>query len=265
MLFNEIFYENKHAYNNLLHIRQLGKLNEDESYLIERENSPTNVLGYVLSGTLHIEVYGNHHKLHTGNAFILPHHCKYKMYADHDYPPGLLWANIRGKLFESMLSSLFDQSFIQANHNLEKDFEKLINLVKDENEDHEIMKHISHMMIDIYNYQCQSLTVDESDSHKYDHYISQQIQYQFSVKKMADHFHISVDKLNRTFKKDFNLTPYQYYQTIRLDLATSLLKNTDLTIEDICRRLGFSNRNNFTAFFISKVNTPPATYRRKHR
>src|SRR6056297_954830 len=110
MIFNEIFFENRQQPNSKLYVCDAGILCRDRKYIIERENSETNVIGYIKSGLLHVNIYNKTYQTHTGNTIILPHHTKYKVYSDPKMPCTMLWLNIRGSLFNSILGSLFESN-----------------------------------------------------------------------------------------------------------------------------------------------------------
>lgn len=265
MLFNEKFYENNQPYNDILHVRQMGKVLEDATYHIERENSATVVIASILSGILHVEVDNNRYSLQTGHSILLPHHIKYEFYSDTKNPCQMLWINIRGPLIEHLYTGLFTHTpMVISNHNIEKDFNELKGLIKIKtNQQVKIQKLISHLMIDLHHFRTEAVaSAPQKIKSEYEYYLSECVQNGFTLEAMSKHFHVSTDTLNRQFKKLYHMTPYQYYQKIRFDLAISLLSHTDLTIEDISSRLGFSNRNHFTNFFKKHHKLAPATFRK---
>ncbi|WP_113671410.1 AraC family transcriptional regulator [Vallitalea guaymasensis] len=66
----------------------------------------------------------------------------------------------------------------------------------------------------------------------------------------------------RLFKKNFNITPQQYIMKKRLDEACSLLRETELTINDIANKLGFCNQFYFSKIFKRNFNKTPSQYRK---
>lgn len=271
MLFKETFVENNQPQNPLLYVSDAGTLNQDNKYVIERIDSPTNVIAYIVSGTLHVEIYEKTYQIYSNTCFILPHHTKYKIYSDSDFPCVMFWINMRGKLVESMLQALFPPTqFILAEFNIEKVFVEVTGLMPSEVDNSiTIMKLMSNLLIDIsqkiYKPEVHenSLKKIHQSSMSMERYILNRVQFDFSVTDMASYFNISSDQLNRNFKKEFHTTPYQYYQNVRMDLVKSMLVNTDLSIEEISERLGYSNRNNFSARFKDLTGYAPAKYRKE--
>lgn len=268
MLFNEIFYENNQPFNPLLHIREAGELNADKNYVIERKDSKTNVIAYITSGILNITINGKSINLYQGNCVILPHDQDYSIRSDPFSPCNMLWINIRGSLFDASYDVLFNEiDLVIADLNIEDLFSTIKELLAQKNNNHtKITKLILNILLDLQDNlsipsKKQNPITGNNNYQSMDHYVSTQLQHRFSVSEMARTFHLSVDQLNRSFKKEFGITPYKYYQKIRIQLATSLLLNTNLSIDDISERLAFYNRNAFSNCFKAYNSVTPAKYR----
>lgn len=65
----------------------------------------------------------------------------------------------------------------------------------------------------------------------------------------------------RLFHEKIQLTPIQYLTNCRIKRSIELLKDDQLTIEDIALGVGFSNGNYFTKVFRSYLGVPPGKYR----
>lgn len=73
------------------------------------------------------------------------------------------------------------------------------------------------------------------------------------------------DYLNRIIKKYSGLSLFDYGMTFCLKEARSLLDSTDMTVTEITRRLGFSNRTHFYKLFKEKYNMTPKAYRKQRQ
>ena len=67
----------------------------------------------------------------------------------------------------------------------------------------------------------------------------------------------------RTFKERFGETPHRYLQRRRVERAMYLLRSTDLTVTDVCMRVGFSSLGTFSRTFTQIVGEAPSHYRRR--
>ena len=268
MIFNETFYNNNQPANNILYIRQAGKLNCDKNYTISREKSPTNVIGYIKHGRLFLKIAEKDFVLSAGNSFLLLNNFKYTIYSDPEDPPEMYWCNIRGMLLDQIAITMSFNKYIVSDIKLEHFFNCIINLIAQHNDCRfEIFKQVFNTLCDIKQNEiiCSDIVpkLNKDLSNEIETYISNHIQSNFSVKKMANEFKISPDTANRLFKAKYSLTPYQYFQKMRIDIAKNLLENSDMTIEDISYRLNYTDRNYFSLIFKKITGYPPVSYRKK--
>lgn len=69
----------------------------------------------------------------------------------------------------------------------------------------------------------------------------------------------------RIFKQVFGETPHQYLTRRRVEHAKSLLKNTDMSVTDICLAIGFESLGSFSWMFRRHVGVSPEGYRTRAR
>lgn len=86
-----------------------------------------------------------------------------------------------------------------------------------------------------------------------------------SVEKVAQYFHISHSYLSRIFKQHTRTTPVQMLQEIRLSHACEFLENTQLSIQEIAYKTGYSDVTFFIRIFHKKYGVTPLQYRKQHR
>ncbi len=79
--------------------------------------------------------------------------------------------------------------------------------------------------------------------------------------KLAEKFYINKHRLQKGFIKLFGLTPFQYYNILRLEEARYRIINTYQTLEVISSDLGFKSYTQFSAKFKSHFNRSPGSYR----
>lgn len=269
MIFNETLFENNQPHSELISVRQAGRLNRDVNYAIERSGSPTNVLGCVLSGSLYIKFGERLWALHSENSFVLPHDTCYRMYSDMKAPAEMLWLNLRGELISDIIDRLFDGGEAVARCALEDKINAVAKLIGDKaDRAADIFEVIFSALMQIYShrYEAPDAAVPPARlGEQFDEYICKNVQNPFSVSAMAEYFNMSTDALGRTFRSELGMTPYRYYQSIRLDIARSMLANTSLTLEDIASRLNYTDRNYFTLCFRRATGISPVKYRLLHK
>jgi AraC-like DNA-binding protein len=67
--------------------------------------------------------------------------------------------------------------------------------------------------------------------------------------------------LKRDFRKVYGLPLHQYKIKFRMEQAQELIRNTDLPIQEICNRLGYTNRFHFSQLYERFFGTSPSIAR----
>lgn len=84
---------------------------------------------------------------------------------------------------------------------------------------------------------------------------------EFSNTMLADHFHVSVAYMSYLFKKKTNENLTDYVWNLRLKKAKDLLKNSDLSIDEISIQVGYLNTSSFRRKFKQTMNVTPSQFR----
>ena len=82
-----------------------------------------------------------------------------------------------------------------------------------------------------------------------------------SLVELAQKTHLDRMKLQQGFRQVFQVTPFEYLQNYRLDLARILLEEKDLTVTNIAHRIGYSNVSYFSRAFKRRFGVTPGKYR----
>lgn len=67
------------------------------------------------------------------------------------------------------------------------------------------------------------------------------------------------------FKRQTNLTPNVYWNTLRMEEALHQLQTSEESLTDLACHLGFTTQGNFTRFFRDHAGVPPTLYREAAR
>ena len=84
-----------------------------------------------------------------------------------------------------------------------------------------------------------------------------------NIQVIADHLNIERTYLYRLFKTITGTSPQEYLLDYRVRQACTLLKNTDLPINDIARSVGYEDALYFSRLFKQKKGQTPTQYRRQ--
>lgn len=83
-----------------------------------------------------------------------------------------------------------------------------------------------------------------------------------SIDALCREFGISRTHMNRCFRQYTGFSPHDYLIQLRLNNAKLLLKNTDLTVEEVCLQSGFQDTAYFIQAFKKKEGITPLKYRK---
>lgn len=78
---------------------------------------------------------------------------------------------------------------------------------------------------------------------------------------LTTRFHTNKTTLNARFKSETGMTVMDYLNHLRIEIACSLLKNTDLTVQEILARVGFKDTAHFGRIFRKYKQMTPTDYR----
>lgn len=92
-------------------------------------------------------------------------------------------------------------------------------------------------------------------------YINEHFRENISLEDLASHAGLSQYHFIRIFKKETGFTPHEYIINTRIATAKYLLKNSRLSVKDICFTTGFSCESVFCSAFKRHQGMTPAQYR----
>jgi AraC-like DNA-binding protein len=81
------------------------------------------------------------------------------------------------------------------------------------------------------------------------------------VPSLARIAHVSEAHFIRVFRATFGETPHRYLQRRRVERAMFLLRETDLSVTEICFDVGFQSLGTFSRTFTEIVGESPKPYR----
>lgn len=90
-------------------------------------------------------------------------------------------------------------------------------------------------------------------------YIDQNLQNPFSLQELADKFYISPNYLCRLFKSSTGMTPKQYMDRQKMELAKRLLEQ-GVSAGTVCSACGYNDYSSFFRIFIKFTGLSPKDY-----
>lgn len=92
-------------------------------------------------------------------------------------------------------------------------------------------------------------------------FIETHLQDTLTAEEIAKHAYLSARQLDRYFRRDFGVSLTTYVLQKRIEMAKSLLRDTDLPIRRVGHIVGYPNFSSFTQVFKRQTGNPPSFYR----
>ena len=128
------------------------------------------------------------------------------------------------------------------------------------------LKDLDNLHLQMINSYC--LLTKEHSLSKYSPIVKQALMFinlnissNLTVKKIAQEVSLSPDYLTRLFKKELGVNIITYINRKRIHTSLELLKNTNLSIEEIGDLIGLSNTSYFYTMFKREIGVSPKQYR----
>ncbi len=91
--------------------------------------------------------------------------------------------------------------------------------------------------------------------------MASQLETPFPIIKIAEQLSISHRQLDRLFIRYLGKSPLRYYREMRLDRAASLLRQTDLSVNEIALGCGFQSSSHLSKHFKTRYKSKPLQHR----
>jgi transcriptional regulator GlxA family with amidase domain len=86
-----------------------------------------------------------------------------------------------------------------------------------------------------------------------------------SVASLAQQAHMSRRNFVRAFRRETGMTPIEYVEAIRVEMARGLLEETNLPLQRVALRSGFANTERLRRAFVRRLGVRPLEYRSRFR
>lgn len=93
--------------------------------------------------------------------------------------------------------------------------------------------------------------------------INQQYTEKISLQEFADEYNLSIGHLSTLIKKETGVSFSEYVTAKRMEDAKKLLRNEELSVDEIASRVGYNDYFYFTKAFKKYEGVSPSVYRKK--
>lgn len=93
-------------------------------------------------------------------------------------------------------------------------------------------------------------------------YIRNHYQEQITLEGVSEHVGLTTAYFSVLFKKETEIGFAKYLMNERIEGAKNLLRETNMSVGDICRKVGYNDLKHFTRLFEKNVGVKPGVYRK---
>lgn len=259
------------AKNNLLYLQEAGYLKSLKSHISKRENLDSYLFLIVLSGKGKFTYQKQEYYLSPKNCLFIDCKYPYSHQSSEEDPWELMWIHFNGTCvspfltyYNALVPSLL---FHVENYT---DFTTIIEQCmqlsskKDLASEFLIHKTITDLLtLCISRNQKETVDTSTEKLKEIKKYIDENFMEDISLSTIAEHFFISKYHLAREFKELYGMTIGSHITAARITYAKTLLRFTDLKIEEIAAKCGIADTNYFTKVFKKLEGCTPKVYRKQ--
>ncbi|MBO5246539.1 MAG: helix-turn-helix transcriptional regulator [Eubacterium sp.] len=262
-----IYSPSKLAQEMFLYPLQCGLFSYLPGYDLQRDSFDSFLLMYIQKGEMDLNTDGQTYHV-TANHFVL-----LDCYRSHAYSTSggfeCIWCHFDGitarAYYENIVSRLSNVFFMPDPYPALSKLSSILKVFDSGAVVREplLSKYLNDILTEFMLYlpsQVKSLNyisiAEEIITYINEHFADDLRIEELAAKAGLSHFHFI-----RVFKKETGFTPHEYILNTRIATAQYLLKNTKLSIKDICYNTGFSSESVFCSSFKHRQGMTPSQYR----
>lgn len=251
----------------------------DGTYRMKRQDSAETVMEYIIEGRGYLNINGENYAATTGDVYILRKKTSHTYWSDARHPWVKIFFNIRGSLAERILDEYqLGQTgrVVLSGAGLEQDFRRMLEGLTDnsvaqtERFDRAAVDFLN-IIIKLTNMQRSAgthkddLMSEEEEMNTLIEHIAMHPGRIVSNQELADAIFRSKDYVIKRFFANFGVTPYDYQLQQKIFSAKNMLENTNLSVKEIAKSLGYEDQHYFSYMFRKRCGVSPTQYRKSIR
>lgn len=251
-------------------IENIGITYPNPDYCVQRQDSNLFIFEFVVSGKGYLEIDGKIYNLVPGDLYAIEPHIPHADYSDKEDPYQKIWVNFTSPCFKEVFDAYhLNGIHVFKNVDIRPYFDQLLLIAEKSNYSDDISIDVSNVLFEMLHVIAKQTGNPRNNVSPVAQMIKNVLDNaafgEISLSTVVQDVHYSRKQINRIFKKEFGITPYEYYLNVKLGFAKKYLAMTDLSVKEISEKLHFNNQYYFSNLFKKKVGCPPLRYRASKR
>ena len=240
----------------------------DPNYEMRRKNAALYSLEYIYSGEGVIQQNNEMYKVSAGDFFILHPGTYHHYYTNKENPWKKIFLTVDANpKFIDTLLKLHDIEklvYLPKVYN-PKRLEEIFGLLKsDSGNVHRKLENIVFNMISEISDAYKKLQYDSSKISVAKRFIDKRITTKIPITEVCEYVNLNISYFDRLFKKTYGISPTAYILQSKIEESKFLLKETNLSINDIANHYSFTDASHYIKSFIRLVGISPDQYRNQN-
>lgn len=258
-----------------LYLTDIGYYPRAQHHFREREKGvDQTILIYNVDGSGSIKIGDTNFPLAQNSFFIIPEGTPHAYYSDPIDPWSIYWIHFSGKNARRLAQPVLQQIevertktsrinerlalFSEIFQNLERGYSletlEYINLM---------LPYLLSTFTHLKQYRMRNESLTKDPVNQLINYMLENIQSKFKLEELAMVVKLSASHLSRLFSARTGHSPIDYFIQLKIQRSCRLLDNSDLSIADISREIGFEDQFYFSRQFRKVMNMSPRDYRKR--
>lgn len=242
--------------------------NADNHYMEREEGAEEYILLYCVNGQGIIEMNGERYILHADELICIPKQMKHRYYADKKNPWSLFWVHFKGentKYFPLDQRQVVTMISIHSQNRLTFLFDLLFRVLERNYTlgNFIYISQVLQMILAEVFYREKSDEVGTQNKHVTSiiRYMYKHLDGLITLDDLVHEFDFSKSYINAIFRSCTQRTPIDFFICLKMQEACKLLKSSDLYVNEIAQKLGYSDPYYFSRIFKKTVGLSPSAYK----